>query len=180
MESIADKRVVYGISASLLLLAFYLVINYLAGGMEAVYRNLESYLTYIIIIDLGFGLQISLFSHIRQYGRSCNALASTSVSGGSMAACCLHHITDFIPFLGVGAGLILSQLTDIFFMIGSASTIVGVVWMLSIIQRNRLYSDSDVLARIMGVNYTASSKVLLVLSVLVILWRYLSMPYRVF
>ncbi len=180
MESLRDKRVVYGTLASLLLLGFYVEINYLTGGFEAVYWNLRNYIEYIAIIDFGFGIQVALFTHIRQYGRSCNALAGTSVTGSSMVACCLHHVTDFIPFIGVGAGLFLSQLTEIFFMIGAASSIVGVAWMLSVIQKNRVYADSRLLAGIMKINYSAFRDALLVISVLAVIWKYFSMPYRIF
>ncbi len=175
-----DKRVVYGTLASSILILFYVTINYISGGMDAVYWNLRNYLAYIVIIDTGFGLQIALFTHIRSFGQKCNAVASTSVTGGSMVACCLHHVTDFIPFLGVGAGLFLSQLTEIFFMIGAASSIVGVAWMLSIIQRHKMYQDKGMISGIMKVNYSSLRDALIVISAIIIFWKYLSEPAILF
>ncbi len=178
MGDLADRRLIYGFLGSALLILFYAGINYLTGGSEAVYWNLKNYLPYIAIIDMGFGLQIALFTHIRSFGKSCNAIASTSVTGGSMVACCLHHITDFIPFLG--AGLFLSQLTEIFFMVGAASSIIGTTWMLSVIQKGEMYSGSRVLSEIMRVDYSTLKDVLIVLSAIAILWKYLTEPYMTF
>lgn len=175
-----DRRVAYGFLASATLILFYITINYISGGMDAVYWNIRNYLPYIAIIDIGFGLQIALFTHIRFFGQKCNAVASTSVTGGSMVACCLHHVTDFIPFLGAGAGLFLSQLTEIFFMIGTASSIIGVVWMLSIIQRHGLYRDEGILSGIMRVDYSSVRYVLIVISAVIIFWKYLSKPAIIF
>ncbi len=180
MEGVMDRRVVYGILSSLSLLGFYVTVNYLTGGIEAVYWNLRKYTPYIAVIDAGFGVQVGLFAHIRHHGRNCNALAGTSVTGGSMVACCLHHVTDFIPFLGIGAILFLSQLTEIFFMIGAASSIIGVAWMLSVIQKNRLYPESGIFTQIMRVNYQSFRDALFIMSILAILWKYMSMPFGIF
>ncbi|MBE8539891.1 hypothetical protein [Geoglobus acetivorans] len=175
-----DRRIVYGFISSILLLVFYASINYLAGGTEAVYWNFRNYLPYIAVIDAGFGIQIALYTHIRSFGKSCNAVASTPVTAGSMVACCLHHVTDFIPFAGVGLGLFLSQYTELFFLIGAASSVVGVAWMLSIVQRWNLYSEDALLSKLMVVDYLKMRNALLVLSAAVLLLWYVSKPYRYF
>ncbi len=180
MAGLNDKRVLYGLLSSISLLAFYFAINYYSGGLNAVYWNFRNYYNYIAVIDVGFGLQMALFTHIRSFGKSCNAVATTSVTGGSMVACCLHHITDFIPFLGVGAGLFLSQFTEIFFMIGSASSLIGVIWMLSIIQKNEIYPKSGPLSKIMQIDYSILRDAMVVISAVVILWKYISTPYTIF
>lgn len=167
-----DRRVGYGVLSSLLLLAFYVAVNYLAGGIEAVYWNFKIYLPYILIIDVGFGIQIALYTHIRHFGKSCHAVAGTPVTAGSMVACCLHHVTDLIPFAGAGLGLFLSGYTELFFLIGSASSIIGVAWMLSVIQKEGLYSEHSILQRLMKVDYRTMRDLLIVLSVLVIFVKY--------
>ena len=180
MAGLNDKRIIYGVIGSASLLAFYFIINYFTGGWDAVYWNFRNYSAYIAVIDAGFGIQLALFTHIRSFGQSCNAVATTSVTGGSMVACCLHHVTDFIPFLGVGAGLFLSQLTEIFFIIGSASSIIGVAWMLSIIQKNRIYPESGIYRKFMRINYSNLRDLMIVISAIVVVWKYLSMPYTLF
>ena len=167
-----DRRVGYGILSSFLLLIFYVAVNYLAGGAEAVYWNFRMYFPYILVIDAGFGIQIALYTHIRHFGKSCHAVAGTPVTAGSMVACCLHHVTDFIPFAGAGLGLFLSGYTELFFLVGSASSLIGVAWMLSVIQRERLYAERGALRQIMKINYLAVRDLLIVLSVLVVSVKY--------
>lgn len=176
----SDKRIFYGIVSSFFLLVFYTVVNYLAGGIEAVYWNFKNYLPYIAIIDAGFGIQVALYTHVRSFGKSCHAVASTPVTAGSMVACCLHHVTDFIPFAGVGLGLFLSRYTELFFLIGASSSVIGVAWMLSIVQKWRLYSESEMLSKLMMIDYMKMRNSLLILSAVIILIWYVSKPLGFF
>lgn len=167
-----DRRIGFGLLSSILLLVFYVGVNYLSGGADAVYWNFKAYLPYILIIDAGFGLQMALYTHIRQFGERCHAIAGTPITAGSMVACCLHHVTDLIPFAGAGIGLFLSGYTELFFMIGSASSIIGVVWMLSTIQSGGLYDDRGLLKKLMRVDYRTVRDLIFVASVILISFRY--------
>ncbi len=69
-----------------------------------------------------------------------SATASVAASGGvsttSMVVCCAHHVSDVVPFLGASAAsAFLADYQDLFVLFGVLANAVGVVFMLSIIQR---------------------------------------------
>jgi hypothetical protein len=106
----------------------------------------------------GFALQAGLFTYARGAGRSGAHLHSGGVvaSGGastlSMVACCAHHLTEVLPFLGLaGAGLFLGQYQSLFLLLGVLSNAVGTVYLLSLFGRHRLYAGrSATIARLLG------------------------------
>ncbi len=93
----------------------------------------------------GFGVQVGLFSFIRQAirkrgkGGTASVGATGGVSAGSMAACCAHHLADVLPFLGLSgvAGFLIDYQTP-FIVLGIASNVVGITLMLEVIQRHHL------------------------------------------
>ena len=63
-------------------------------------------------------------------------------SGGTsvtaMVACCLHHVTDVLPILGVSAAAtFLTRYQRPFMLFGLGTEIVGIVIMLIILYRER-------------------------------------------
>ncbi len=173
------KEVRNGFIAFVFLLAFYILVNYAAAGYEGVIWNLRGYWMYVFPISAGFGLQIALYTHIKSYRESCKSIATGGISAGSMVACCLHHVTDAVPLLGVGISYFLTLYTEFFLLIGVLSSVVGVVWMLSTIQKNALFEDSSFLAKIMFVDYEKLKIVVLIFSVLIAAWKYSSAPWGV-
>ncbi len=96
----------------------------------------------MVALTGGFGIQAGLFSFIRQSIRERRASATGSVaasgaiSAGSMAACCAHHLTDILPFLGLsGVAIFLTDYQIFFIIIGVLSNAVGIAIMLETIQR---------------------------------------------
>ena len=62
------------------------------------------------LLIVGFGVQIGMFVNTRILikarsisGATSAAAGAGSVSAGSMVACCMHHITDVLPILGISA-----------------------------------------------------------------------------
>ncbi len=173
------KEVRNGFIAFVFLLAFYILVNYAAAGYEGVIWNLKNYWMYVFPISAGFGLQIALYTYIKSYRESCKSIATGGISAGSMVACCLHHVTDAVPLLGVGISYFLTLYTEFFLLIGVLSSVVGVVWMLSTIQKNALFEDSSFLAKVMFVDYEKLKIVVLIFSVLIAVWKYSSAPWGV-
>lgn len=57
-------------------------------------------------ISVAFGIQVVLYFRLRKAARekSQKVIAGTGVTSGSaMIACCVHHLTDVLPFLGLSA-----------------------------------------------------------------------------
>lgn len=101
----------------------------------------------VIPIILGFGVQTSLYTILKKRlfvpvtttGPS-SALtgASGATSTMAMVACCAHHVTDVLPILGLtAAATFLAQYRTTFMLVGLATTLVGIVFMLVILIKER-------------------------------------------
>jgi hypothetical protein len=64
--------------------------------------------------------------------------AGGSTSAVAMAACCAHHVTDVLPFLGLtAAASFLAEYRLAFMWLGLGTTLVGIAMMLRILIRER-------------------------------------------
>lgn len=125
-----------GSVASLALLAFYLGVMSLDGGLDDALQQLGREWWLIGGIVVAFGMQVALFSAVR--ARS-HALAPASAApgavtagttAGSMLACCLHHAADILPFVGLTAlGMFFGQYRSWLFGVAYLSSAVGIVIM---------------------------------------------------
>lgn len=98
-------------------------------------------------IILGFGVQMALYvilkkrlfipvSHTGPSGKLTGA--SGGMSTAAMVACCAHHVTDVLPILGLtAAATFLAQYRIAFMVLGLSMTVVGVIYMLVILFRER-------------------------------------------
>ena len=139
------RHILIGVGAVVLLLLVYIGIITLAEGIEHALDQTAELWYWVVALAGGFGIQAGLFSFIRQGLRERKASATASVatsggvSAGSMAACCAHHLTDFLPLLGLsGLAAFLASYQLLFIIIGVLSNIVGITIMLETIQRHGL------------------------------------------
>jgi hypothetical protein len=98
-------------------------------------------------IILGFGVQAALAISLKKglFLPSTSSGASGAITGASggmsttaMVACCLHHATDVLPILGLtAAATFLAQYRVAFMLSGLGMTLVGIVFMLVIVLRER-------------------------------------------
>ncbi len=139
------KHILVGISAAVLLMLVYFGIIVLAEGVEHALDQTATLWYWMAALIGGFGVQAGLFSFIRQGLRERKASATASVaasggvSAGSMVACCAHHLTDILPFLGLaGLAVFLADYQLLFIIVGVLSNIVGITIMLENIQRHNL------------------------------------------
>ncbi len=98
-------------------------------------------------IILGFGVQAALYAILKF--RLFLPVASTGPSGAltgaggatsavAMAACCVHHVTDALPILGLTvAAAFLAQYQIPFMLAGLATNLTGIAVMLAILFRER-------------------------------------------
>ena len=102
---------------------------------------------YVLPIWVAFGIQAALYSILRfrlfiSTVSTGPAGAMMGTSGGTsvtaMVACCLHHVTDVLPILGVSAAAtFLTRYQRPFMLIGLGMEIIGVIVMLVILYRER-------------------------------------------
>lgn len=108
---------------------------------------------YVAPIWLAFGIQAALYSILRfrlflPVTSTAHAGAMTPVkgvmgtSGGTsvtaMVACCLHHVTDVLPILGLSAAAtFLTRYQRPFMLVGLGMEILGIAIMLVVFYRER-------------------------------------------
>jgi hypothetical protein len=99
-------------------------------------------------LTLGFGVQMGLYAYTRKlhkirhpsHGTSARGLTATGgMSTAAMAACCVHHLSDVLPVLGLtGAALFFSDYQKVFLLGGILSNIAGITLMLYMMQKHGL------------------------------------------
>lgn len=124
-----------GIIGILLILALNLIVLYSVGFPAMALLQIRKYLPLLILLVLGFGFQIGLFTYLRH--KSMMGCATTVTSGGvsstSMVLCCSHYLLSVLPFMGASAVSLftsLSRYTLWFILLGIASNTIGIIIML--------------------------------------------------
>ncbi len=102
---------------------------------------------YVVPIWVGFGIQSALYSILRfrifiPTTTTVHTGAMMGTSGGTsvtaMVACCLHHVTDVLPILGLSAAAsFLTRYQRSFMLVGLAMNLIGISAMLFVLYRER-------------------------------------------
>lgn len=129
------KRSALGVAA---LLSLYIIAMSLGNTFTIALSELGRWWAYIAALAVGFGVQVGLYMHIRDFARAGGGELHGSrmamgggVSATSMVVCCLHHVTDVLPFLGLSAAsLFLADYQSVFMSLGVLSSVVGTAVML--------------------------------------------------
>ncbi|HSM72167.1 MAG TPA: hypothetical protein VK851_11545 [Anaerolineales bacterium] len=145
------KRYLIPLTAFLLgsafIASFYLGILIWLQGWDYASSQFTRDRWYVIPIILGFGAQASLYSGLRfrlfmpitsMHGTGTVMGASGSTSATAMVACCLHHVTDVLPILGLSAAAsFLTRYQRPFMLVGLAMNLIGIGIMLFVLYRER-------------------------------------------
>ena len=110
------KRIVLPLSGFLLgsafIATFYIGILTWAQGWDYAASQLSRDRWYVLPIIIGFGIQAALYTILRfrlfvPVSSTGHAGALMGASGGTsataMIACCIHHVADVLPILGLSA-----------------------------------------------------------------------------
>lgn len=102
---------------------------------------------YVLPIWVAFGIQAALYSILRfrlfipttttgHTGAVMGTSGGTSVT--AMVACCLHHVTDVLPILGLSAAAtFLTRYQRPFMLVGLGTELIGIVIMIVVLYRER-------------------------------------------
>ncbi len=131
----------------LFLAGLYFGIMSWAEGFQAARELFWADRWFVIPIIVGFGLQVALYTILKfrlfvpmdTVGPSSALMgASGTTSTVAMVACCVHHVTDVLPLLGLtAAAAFLGQYRLAFMWVGLGTTIFGIAVMLHILYRER-------------------------------------------
>ena len=127
--------------------SFYIGILTWAQGWDYASSQLARDRWYVIPIIVGFGIQAALYTILRfrlfipitsrGYAGSMMG-ASGGTSATAMIACCIHHVTDVLPILGLSAAAsFLTRYQRPFMLVGLAMNLIGIGVMLLVLYRER-------------------------------------------
>src|SRR3989344_1380010 len=103
-----NKTVIFGVIGGLILLSFYFIILTLLNSFSHALNEFIRLWYLMLPLVIGFSIQLSLFFYLKEFRLKNTAMnssmATTSgISTTSMIACCVHHVADVLPFLGLTA-----------------------------------------------------------------------------
>lgn len=141
----SDRRaVVTGLlSAAGLALAYSLIVGLSSQSWSHLLAQWRIDALFITLVAVGFGTQMGLYRHVRSIlrgdGRTVAVTAgSTATSTTAMVACCLHHLSDIVPFIGLsGAAAFLIQYKVPVVLLSLAANGIGIALMLRTLRHTR-------------------------------------------
>ena len=127
--------------------SFYIGILTWAQGWDYASSQFARDRWYVIPIIVGFGIQAALYTVLRlrlfipitSTGHAGSMMgASGGTSATAMVACCIHHVTDVLPILGLSAAAsFLTRYQRPFMLVGLAMNLIGIGVMLFVLYRER-------------------------------------------
>lgn len=151
-----ERPVTTGFLGSLGLTIFYIFILSISNSFDHAVAEFQRFWYLITPLVLLFGFQIGLFAYMAKRataGKGSLALTG-GISGGAMVACCLHHLFEILPLIGLtGTALLLADYQASFLSIGIISGISGILWMLKNMQKHELYRQKGMWNSLMNFNW---------------------------
>lgn len=135
-NKIIKKSILWGLVSAAILLSVYFTVVSLISGFNFAMSQFAQYWYFIGSLAIGFGIQISLYSYLRQIIKNHKMLSSgkTVVITGttstlSMISCCAHYLVNIIPILGIAGALsIIAEYQKQLFWVGLAFNLFGIVY----------------------------------------------------
>lgn len=132
------------LAAVLLAIGYSLIVGLASQSWSHLLGQWRTDALFIALIAVGFGTQMGLYSHTRRIirgdGKAATGVAagSTATSTTAMIACCLHHLSDVVPFLGLsGAAAFLIAYKVPVVLLSLAANGIGIVLMLRALRHAR-------------------------------------------
>lgn len=129
-----------GLTGFIALIVFYFsLMRLLAGSWNTAISQFEKLWYYMIPLSIGFGIQVGLYHHLRSLIKNNTGknmmMGNTATSAIGMVACCAHHLTDVLPFIGFAAfSTLLATFQTPILGVGIISNILGMYYLLRKIQ----------------------------------------------
>ncbi|MFA4935193.1 MAG: hypothetical protein WC568_05085 [Candidatus Methanoperedens sp.] len=138
---------VFGASAGILVVLFNISIASLAEG--SLEKGYEVFLTngiFVYLIPLAVSVQMGLFRYHRNIttgnvaGTEKMGMAGSATSSLTMVACCLHHVSDLLPSIGLilAASSFLIQYKDTIIIIGLLANVAGSIYIARAVIKDRV------------------------------------------
>lgn len=145
-RAVRGRAAAWGLAAGGTLLLVYVLILGWANSLRHALDEFVRLWPWMTVLTIGFAAQVGLFAYARRAAREngSGGVRGVAASGGtsvaSMVACCAHHLTDILPFVGLaGAAFFLASYQWLFLLLGVLSNGVGVVFMLGQLRKHGLH-----------------------------------------
>ena len=147
MGKILQRSILKGFLGLSALLIFYFTVVISISGPNFAQDQFAKFWYFILALAFGFGIQVGLYTYLKNLIISKNQSASTKVltasgttSGAAMISCCAHYLANILPILGItGFITIVTQYQVQLFWIGLAANLAGIFYM-----TNKVYNLSQV------------------------------------
>jgi hypothetical protein len=137
---------VFGASVGMLVVIFNISIASLGEG--SIKKGFEVFLTngiFVYLIPLAVSIQMGLFRYHRNIttgniaGSEKMGMAGSATSSLTMVACCLHHVSDILPSIGLifAASSFFIQYKDPIIITGLLANVAGSVYVAKAIIKDR-------------------------------------------
>ena len=134
MSKVILRATIKGVGAAVaMLVAFFLVVT-LISGRAFTLSQFFVYWYFIVGLAVGFGIQVGLYSYLKQVvshdGAPTVVVAiSGTTSTTAMVSCCAHYLANILPILGVtGLAAIIGQYQVELFWVGIVLNIGGIAY----------------------------------------------------
>lgn len=123
------------IATASLLLVYFAVVSVISGFRFAM-SQFGSYWYFLIGLAVGFGIQIGLYSYLKQLVKSGSMAIpgkTVAVTGTTstlaMISCCAHYLVTIVPIIGIAGALsVIAAYQVQIFWIGLAFNIFGIAF----------------------------------------------------
>ena len=139
-SKVAASSILKSLAAATMLVVVYFTIVSLVSGWDFTQGQFAKFWYYIVTLAIGFGIQVGLYSYLRNSIKgnvSRRVMATTgATSTAAMISCCAHYLVNILPILGaVGIITIISQYQVQLFWVGLLFNFAGVVYMANKVYR---------------------------------------------
>ena len=166
------RAYINGFVAGAALLAVYALILGIAQGFSAALSTFFELWYLMVPLVVGFGVQVGLYSYVKHAARNMRkgtVVVSASVSTGSMVACCVHHLADVLPLLGLSAAALFATRYQVpFLAAGILSNIFGILFMLDLMQHQRLAPKKGFLGKLFRYDMKTVRDAVLVFAIIIL------------
>lgn len=136
MNTLITKPIRNGFLATVAMLALFFLAVGLISDWPFAKSQFGLYWYFIISLALGFGIQIGLYTYLKQLiangqgsGKVLGVTGATSTA--AMISCCAHYLTNILPILGtIGLVTFIVQYQTEFFWVGLAFNVAGIIYMI--------------------------------------------------
>ncbi len=148
----------WALAGALALVGLYAAVLAASNSLEHAWRQFLALWPWMSALVAGFALQLGLFGYLTGYKTLAEAkaaggaavAASSGISSAAMIACCLHHVADLLPVLGLSAAAgLLGAYQAPLLALGVAANGIGTAYLLRTMQVHHLYRRGGTMAALM-------------------------------